>query len=332
MLGLQRERRLRVIAEPPATRNADLAVSVRAGLSASPKRLAFRFLYDDRGSRLFEEICCQPEYYLTRAEAEILHAHADAILDAVPDLAAVVELGSGNAEKTRILLAALHRRGRAHYVPIDISRGILEASSQQLLHDFPRLEVTAIAADYHAGLRLAADQAHPQLVLWLGSNIGNLTRPQASQFLRRLRATLEPGDRLLVGIDTCRDAKVLERAYDDRAGKTADFNLNLLERINRELAADFDLEGFAHRAVYDEEWDRVELSLVAREAQEVHVRALDLAVHFAAGEAMHTEWSHKYGPRDIETLCRESGFGLQKQWLDGQRRYSLNLLHPLLAG
>src|SRR5262249_36914895 len=193
------------------------------------------------GSRLFEAICELPEYYLTRAEASILRAHAAEIAARFPDETSLVELGSGNAEKTRLLLDAfLASRPRQRYVPMDICRTVLEESSLELLRAYPKLEIMAIAAEYQEGFRLLRAEAdRPKLILWLGSNIGNFERPAAAAFLAQIRGTMSPADRLLVGIDLRKDRRVLEPAYDDALGVTAVFNRNLLVRINRELGGHF---------------------------------------------------------------------------------------------
>jgi dimethylhistidine N-methyltransferase len=238
--------RFTLVDAAPDEDRAALARDVAAGLSAREKSLPCRYFYDEEGSLLFEAICELPEYYPPRAEREILVAHADAIAArAAPDTR-VIELGSGNARKTRLLLAALIRRhGAARYAPIDVSRSALDESSRALLRDFPALSIEALVAEYETGLaRLRARAAEPKLILWLGSNIGNLHREDAAAFLRRLRALTGPTDRLLVGIDLRKEAAILEPAYDDARGVTARFNRNILTRINAVLDADFPVEQF----------------------------------------------------------------------------------------
>src|SRR6185312_8701867 len=208
---------------------SDFAADVRDGLTARNKRLSCRYFYDAEGSALFEEICALPEYYLTRAEQEILDAHAGAIVAAATPEAALVELGSGSATKTRTIIeAALAARGRGdtmvRYVPIDISRSMLLESSRALLEDYAAVEITAIAAEYRAGLRWLERQREPKLILWLGSNVGNFARPEAARFLRGVRATMTARDRLLMGVDLRKGRAVLEAAYDDAAGVTARFS------------------------------------------------------------------------------------------------------------
>src|SRR5262245_56764592 len=239
--------RFRLVGHSADDRSDQFARDVVAGLTASPKYLACRYFYDRLGSRLFEAICELPEYYLTRAEASILRAHADEIAALFGDSTDLIELGSGTAAKTRLLIDAfLRRHGRLRYVPVDICSTVLEESSRELLRTYPRLEIVAIAGEYHEALEhvgaIAADRRHKlghsfgrpggSLVLWLGSNIGNLEREEAARFLTRVRSTLAAGDRLLVGIDLRKDRATLEAAYFDACGVTAAFNRNLLARVN----------------------------------------------------------------------------------------------------
>jgi L-histidine N-alpha-methyltransferase len=321
----------------PSRQAATLAHEVRTGLMTSPKRLPCRFFYDEIGSRLFEAICDLPEYYPTRTERAILAEHAGEIVERVPGCATLVELGSGSAAKTRLLIDALSRsRPHLRYVPIDISRSALEDSARGLLDTFPALSIDAVAAEYYDGLQCLAEASNARsredsrLALWLGSNVGNLERSEAAAFLRNVRATLAPRDRLLLGVDRRKERTVLEPAYDDAQGVTAQFNLNILARINRELRGQFRLERFRHRAVYDEERGRIEMYLVSTEAQEVPIAELDLVVPFAAGEAIHTENSYKYSDAEIEALAAGGGFRLERQWLDARRWFSVILLR--LAG
>ena len=311
---------------------SDFADDVRAGLTAPRKRLPCRYLYDAEGSALFEEICALPEYYLTRAEQEIFDAHAGEIIASCPADAALVELGSGSAKKTRTLIdAALGARGRLRYVPIDISRTMLEESSRALLADYPAVEITAIAAEYRNGLRWLERMHDPKLVLWLGSNVGNFSRTEAARFLRGVRATMSPSDRLLMGVDLRKSRAVLEAAYDDAAGVTARFSLNLLARINRELGGQFELDAFQHRSRWNERLGRIEIELQSRVAQTVRIEALALDVPFRAGERIYTESSYKYSTAEIEKLARAAGLVVERRWLDARKRFSVNLLAPQSA-
>lgn len=313
---------------------SEFAREVADGLTASPKRLPCRFFYDQEGSLLFEAICRLPEYYLTRAEQEILLSCATDIASLFSGNPTLVELGSGSATKTRLLIKAfLHRYGAVRYVPVDISHTMLEESARALLKEYPGLEITAIAGDYDAGLRqLSLVAANPKLILWLGSNIGNFERPEAVQFLRRLLATMSPADRLLVGIDLRKDRETLERAYDDAQGVTAQFNLNILARINRQLSGHFDLSAFGHRAVYNEEVGRIEMYLVSTRRQRVSIDCLNLEIPFEAGETIHTENSYKYSLSEINVLATAAGLRLERQWLDTEGHFSENLLAPVAEG
>ena len=326
------EKRFRLVGETQRDGREAFAEDVRAGLTSYPKSIPPQYFYDDEGSRLFEEICGLPEYYLTRTEARILRACGPELvrrLGADPEL---VELGSGSAEKTRILLEAfLEAHGRLRFIPIDIAGEMLAASSRKLLEEFEGLEVVAILGDYVNALRelIRMDRASRtgsrRLVLWLGSSIGNLTRREAAAFLRTVHDVLEPGDGMLIGVDHRKDKQMLEAAYDDAQGVTARFNRNLLVRIDRELGGQFDSAGFEHRAAYDVEDGRVDMFLVSTRAQAVDVDALSLRVEFEAGETIHTESSYKYSREEIEVLARESSFRLDRSWSDENDRFSLNL-------
>ncbi|MBI3974440.1 MAG: L-histidine N(alpha)-methyltransferase [Chloroflexi bacterium] len=326
---------LTLIEAGAGTQRTTFAEDVAAGLTATPKSLPCRYFYDEEGSLLFEAICELPEYYVTRAEREILEAHANEIAAQVPSATTLVELGSGSAAKTRLLLDAFFRhrqqQRRQHlcYVPIDISRSMLEESSHALLNDYPALEIRAIAAEYDDGLRfLRAESERPKLILWLGSNVGNLERAEAARFLGRVRATMTPADRLLMGVDLRKSREVLEPAYDDAQGVTARFNLNLLARINRELGGEFDLDAFEHRAHYDEVVGRIEMYLVSTRTQRVRIRDLDLTVSFEPGEPIHTENSYKYSLAEIDALSAAAGLAVEARWLDRGERFAVNLFVP----
>lgn len=309
---------------------AALARTVKAGLIATPKSLPCCYFYDPEGSRLFEEICELPEYYLTRTEDAMLREHAAEIAACCPNGTTLVELGSGSATKTRILIEALLRdRAPLRYVPMDICRTALEQSSHALLADFSTLDIVAVADEYeHAINQLPALVEGPKLILWLGSNIGNLHRPDAARFLSRLRDAMSPADRLLVGIDLRKGRDVLEAAYDDSAGVTARFNLNLLTRINRELGGRFDPSSFRHRAVYDDRIGRIEMSLVSTRAQRVAIESLEVEVSFDSGEAIHTENSYKYSLGEIASLASASRLRLDRLWLDSAHRFCGSLFAP----
>jgi L-histidine N-alpha-methyltransferase len=308
-----------------------LASEARAGLTATPKRIPCRFFYDEAGSQIFEEICELPEYYLTRAESEILRVRAENVARRFSLPISLVEFGSGNSTKTRLLIEALlHEHGSLSYCPVDISPSVLEASALQLLDDYKRLEIRAIAGEYQDGLRrIRRDTQRPKLILWLGSSIGNLDRPSAEKFVSELRGEMNLEDRLLLGIDLRKDRDVLESAYNDSRGVTARFNLNLLARINRELGGQFDSESFDFQATYDEVEGKVVSHLRSRRDQTVRIEDLGLDVEFAAGESIHTENSFKYSQAEIEALARCTGFAVEEHWLDAGNRYSVNLLAPV---
>jgi dimethylhistidine N-methyltransferase len=306
------------------------AEDVAAGLSQRPRRLPCRYFYDARGSQIFEEICALPEYYLTRCEQQILQRYAAEIVASTPAGLQLVELGSGSASKTRLLVSAyLQRHDRLCYVPIDISASMLEESSHQMLADYPGLEILGVAAEYAAGLAaLRHLPPGPRLILWLGSNVGNLDRPEASRFLARLSSVMGEADQLLLGVDLRKDPRLLHRAYHDNQGVTARFNRNLLERINRELDGDFDVRAFEHRVHYDEEQGRVEMYLQSQANQRVCIRRLGLEIDWLAGERLHTENSYKYSPAELESLVQEAGLQVQRNWTDDQQRFCLTLFAP----
>jgi L-histidine N-alpha-methyltransferase len=304
------------------------ADEVRAGLSARPKTLPTKYLYDDLGSALFEVICLLPEYYLTRAEASILRAHARDIISAVGDTVEIVELGSGTAAKTRLLLdAALARQGALRYSPIDISRSALDQTVAALNVEYPAITVEPQVTDYLDGLRrFSRNGVERTLVLFLGSNVGNFEPPEAQRTLRAVRETLRRGDSLLVGADMKKDVAVLEAAYNDKLGVTAAFNKNLLLRINRELGGHFDLDAFHHKATYNAAEGRVEMHLIPAAAQDVAIDELDMTVHFEPGESIHTESSYKYDERELAALASATGFDLAKTWSDTAKTFTSNLL------
>ncbi len=322
--------RFTLISMDPRARLSAFAKDVKQGLTARPKYLSCCFFYDREGSNLFEEICELPEYYLPAAEREILETQTDAILSYVPNEVSLVELGSGNAAKTRLVIEAiLCRQKELWYVPVDICRTVLEDCSLQLLKDYPALKVVAVAGEYHEGLRhLKAEIGGPKLILWLGSNVGNFHREDAVPFLLRVRETMNDTDRFLLGVDLRKDKSTLEKAYDDSRGVTAEFNLNLLTRINRELGGHFDLKNFRHRAIYDEAVGRVEIYLDSLCDQQVAIDQISLKVPFILGESIHTENSYKYSVAEIDALVRKAGFQVEARWLDSKRQFCECLFKP----
>lgn len=307
--------------------SAQFAADVRAGLTAIQKTLAPKYFYDELGSYLFEAICHLPEYYLTKAEAEILRRYSNAIIRRIPNRLSLVELGSGSSIKTRFLIEAiLQAQQELRYQPIDISAAILEESAKELLKQYPALTIAAQAADYTQGLNLIGrEKGEHLLALLLGSNIGNYDPESAQHLLSQIRNSLREGDGLLIGADLKKSPVVLEAAYDDPVGVTAAFNLNLLARINRELGGNFALKQFAHQAFYNHSAGRIEMHLVSRLAQRVEIKALNLNVSFEAGETIHTESSYKYDLPQLSGLATKTGFKVDQVWLDSGERFSCNL-------
>lgn len=317
---------------------AQFANDVARGLRAAPKNLPPKYFYDELGSTLFDAICLLPEYYLTRAEIEILNERAREILREFcagdeRTSVALLEAGSGSAFKTRRLIeGALARQNNLLYMPIDISASALEGSARVLLQSYPSLRVEAYASDYETALHRLRDKRPAALAdartlaLFLGSNVGNFAPGEAVNFLRALRPVLREGDALLLGADLKKDRRTLEAAYDDSLGVTSAFNLNLLARINRELGGDFDIWNFKHIAFYDEVTGAIQTFIESRTAQRVRIKSLQLEINFDAGERMHTESSYKYDIEDIAQLAARSGFQLVRTWNDARRMFSSNLL------
>jgi dimethylhistidine N-methyltransferase len=298
----------------------DFAYEVLIGLSEKPKRLPSRFFYDDAGSELFRDIMALPEYYLTGAETEILEAGATRLIDALPGgELRVVDLGAGDGAKTMIVLRALRAAGVAfRYVPIDISEGAMRRLVATIERELPGVEIAGLVSEYTDGLHWLASTSGGghNLVLFLGSNIGNFDRPRARAFLRRLWAALADGDRVLIGFDLKKDIDTLLAAYNDRDGVTAAFNLNLLERINRELGGNFDLDRFRHFGTYDVFSGAMKSYLVSRVEQEVSIASLATSFHFEPWEPVHTEYSYKYLRSDIRGLAASTGFEIEIELTD----------------
>lgn len=307
--------------------HADFARDIRRGLSATPKHLFPKYLYDKLGSRLFEAICEVDEYYLTRAEDEILTNNADEIVQAIPDCRTLIELGSGSAEKTRkIIEAFMRRQDELLFMPIDISASALEESSLVLLSSYPRLRIEGYAADYFQALAaLPALGPQPVLVLFLGSNIGNFEPEEALNFLTSIRRVLRKQDALLLGADLKKDRVTLEAAYNDALGVTRAFIVNELQRINREAGANFDLWAFGLRSAYNESAGRVEVYLESLRPQSIDIRGLGMSIQLAAGERIHIENAYKFDLESLRGLAGKTGFALERTWLDQQGRFSSNL-------
>lgn len=301
-----------------------LRSDVLTGLTATPKSLPPKWFYDSVGSALFNRITRLPEYYPTRAEAQILRAQAGAIA-AVSGADTLVELGSGTSEKTRLLLDALHTRGvLRRFVPFDVDAGVLRSSGAAIAAEYPGVDIDAVCGDFEHHLD-KIPRGGRRLVVFLGSTIGNLTAAPRARFLADLAATLKPGDSLLLGTDLIKDADRLVRAYDDSAGVTAEFNRNVLAVINRELDADFDLTAFEHVARWNAGQSRIEMWLRAATAQRVRVRALGLTVEFGAGEEMLTEVSCKFHPDRVGEELAAAGLRRSHWWTDPDGDFGLSL-------
>lgn len=306
----------------------DLAADVRDGLSRTgQKELPSKYLYDEVGSALFEVICLLPEYGLSRAGARMLKRHADEMIDRLPSPVAVAELGSGSGTKTRWILEALSRRQPVTYYPIDISRTALSRCWQELGR-IDSVSVVGFERAYLDGLLDVASRRNAGerlLVLFLGSTIGNFDRPAGEKFLREVRSILHPGDALLLSTDLEKSVSQLLLAYDDPAGVTAAFNLNLLARINRELGADFDLNYFRHEARWNESERRIEMHLVSTRSQTVHIRSAELKVSFSENETIWTESSHKYRCDEAAGMGERAGFRCDAQWVDAEWPFAQSL-------
>ncbi len=303
--------------------DSELAMSVINGLSNRRKSLSCKYFYDARGSELFEQITRLPEYYPTRTETAILDADAAKIGHGVPGDAILVEFGSGSSRKTEILLGSLP--GLRAYVPIDVSENALHGAKQRLQERFPALEVQPVVGDFSQSPALPSNLVSCfKFGFFPGSTIGNFSPSAAVDLLRTMRDMLSPDGRLIIGVDLKKDACQLVRAYNDAAGITAAFNLNLLERINRELEGTFDLEAFRHEAIYNPREGRIEMHLVARKNQAVSV--LGRWFRFFAGETIHTENSYKYSTGQFQELARISGWQPGRIWCDERKLFSVHEL------
>ena len=294
------------------------------GLRDDPKRLPCKYFYDAHGSHLFDRICELPEYYPTRTERSIMKQSADEMAKAIGPNALVIEYGSGSSLKTRLLLDVLETP--AGYVPVDISCDHLMKAAAALSEDYPDVEVLPVCADFTApfGIPETRRRAARRVVYFPGSTIGNFTRDGAIDLMRNVGELCGPGGALLIGVDLKKDRATLERAYDDSQGVTAEFNRNVLVRMNRELDADFDVSEFAHRAVWVEGPGRVEMHLVSQVDQTVHLD--DERIEFAAGEHICTEHSHKYTLDGFAKLANAAGFSVGEIWTDKNRRFSVQIL------
>jgi dimethylhistidine N-methyltransferase len=316
--------RARLIDLRPKT--ATFREEVLGGLTARTKRVPPKYFYDARGSSLFERITSLPEYYPTRTEIAILESHAGELSTLLGQRWELIELGSGSSRKVRILLdAAL---GAGSYVPVDISREALHLAADRVARDYPHVGVVAVCADYTQPFALARlDPIARRVVFFPGSTIGNFEPEQAIEFMRNIRRMVRPGDLFVVGADLQKDPAILHAAYNDAAGVTAKFNYNLLERMNRELGATFDIRRFEHAAFYDVGRGRIEIHLRSTSSQTVRIDGVEIA--FRPGETIHTENSYKYTREGFRSLAAQAGFAERDVWMDANRLFSVWILEPV---
>lgn len=306
---------------PPTSELLEVA---QRGLSIKPKRLPSWLFYDERGSALFDEICEQPEYYLTRCEIALMDEHAQSIADTLGSDVRLVEYGSGNARKTGMLLQHLH--APVAYVPVELSAEMLRRSVERLAAAFPRLPLQPLCTDFSKSLRLPISPRAPRrtVVYFPGSTIGNFEHREAAVLLRKMRNEMGDAGGILIGVDLQKDSAVIEAAYNDRAGITARFTLNMLDRLNREIGSNFELSAFAHRAHYNPMAGRIETHIVSRRAQHVNVGRMNVA--FRADEAIQVEYSCKYSLEDFAALAARAGLAVRRVWTDPEQMFSVQYL------
>ncbi len=299
----------------------DFQEETLAGLSASPRSLPCKFFYDERGARLFRKICDLPEYYITRTELQILRLHGAEIARILGPDVELIGLGTGAGTKTRVLLEEMDRP--AVYVPIDISKEQLQGSAARFREVFPQLQILPVCADYLEPFELPLPRrpSDRSVVYFPGSTIGNFEPAAAIAFLRRLAELAGSDGGLLIGVDLQKDRRIIERAYNDRAGVTAEFNLNLLARANREFDADFDLGHWTHRAIYNPDKGRIEMYVVSAINQSIRIDGKQFDFH--AGEKILTEYSYKYTPEGFARIAASAGFAFQKIWSDRKKLFGV---------
>lgn len=317
---------------PAVTEISTFAADVEAGLSNYPKRLSSKYFYDAIGDQLFQDIMAMPEYYLTNCEYNIFNQQKSGILKAIGDQPfELIELGAGDGTKTKVLLEHfLAQAADFTYRPIDISGNVLNQLETSCQQQFPDLSVDTVVGDYYSSLDQIQSEKNDRrkVLLFLGGNIGNFPLPEAEKFILKLAKSLSPGDLLLTGFDLKKDPHIIQQAYDDPAGITAAFNLNLLRRINCELGGDFDLDKFIHWETYNPVNGEARSYLVSKEEQLVNIEQLQLSVHFTAWEAIAVEVSVKYGERDITELAEKTGFRIKHNFMD-QKAYFVDSLWEL---
>jgi len=315
--------------------NNEFVKDVEKGLADKQKHISPKFFYDKKGSKLFEEICDQPEYYLNRSESLILKRSVDEIMDKLGEKQiSIIELGNGNSLKTRILLKPiLANLRKVCYFPIDVSLKTLKKSLKDLSKEYVNLEIFGICSDYVSGLtkindfmKMKNNIPKNKLIIFLGSSIGNFHPKEAKNFLYSLKRYIRQEDALLIGIDLEKDKRILDKAYNDKKGLTAKFNLNILARINRELDGEFKLSSFEHKSFYNIHKHRIEMHLESKLDQEVRVGATKKTFHFKKGETIHTENSYKYSQNNLNELVKNAGLEMIQSFTDRKKQYTLILL------
>ena len=316
--------------KPHATQiEKTFAEEISSSLSRDTKFISPKFFYDKKGSDLFEKICSTPEYYPTRTEISILEQLQNELPVFLDDDFRLVELGSGSSVKTRLLLDILTSQNNIEYFPIDISE-ILAESSEQLLHDYENLMITGIIDTYEGGLEfLRTYDEKKNLIIFLGSSYGNFSPIDGYKFLEKVYSTMKPGDLFLIGLDLVKDKEILESAYNDSQKITAEFNFNVLSRINDELDADFNLNNFSHHAIYNDKDQRIEMYLKSLREQSIVISKSNLELMLNKDELIHTEYSHKYRLSEIHDLLDDVGFELKHTWLDEKKHFSLSLVSKI---
>jgi L-histidine Nalpha-methyltransferase len=318
--------RLRYFKPESDKSNRTFAQEVSYSLNQKQKSISPKFFYDIKGSELFDEICNLPEYYLTRTETNLLKTIGSELEKFVSENMRLVELGSGSAVKTRLLLDVLTNiQNKTEYFPIDIS-DILQESSQKLLEDYANLSITGVIDTYEGGLEFIEKYDDtPNLIAFLGSSFGNFVPEFGFAILQKISSIMKKNDLFFIGLDLVKDKEVLENAYDDSQGVTASFNLNVLSRINDELHANFDLSQFVHHSQYNERKQRIEMYLRSLEEQKVEIKKADLQLNFEKDELIHTEHSHKYSISQIEKMMYKAGLKIEKIWQDTTNPYAIFL-------
>lgn len=318
--------------------NNEFAKEVESGLYGKQKHISPKFFYDKKGSKLFEEICRQPEYYLNRTESQILKNSVDKILEIIGDREiSLVELGNGNSMKTRILLGPmLGRLKNVSYFPIDVSLKMLKKSIADLFREYTNLKIYGVCSDYVTGLvkinnfiKSKKNVPKKKFIIFLGSSIGNFDPKEALIFLHSIVRYIQKDDLLLIGIDLEKDKSILYRAYNDKKGITAKFNLNILSRINKELNGEFKISNFKHKSFYNANKHRIEMHLISMVDQQVRIRTIGKKIHFKKGETIHTENSYKYSLGRLNKLVRISGLQVVDNFVDPNKQYTLILLKKI---